>query len=202
MRADEVERKLIDTLGRRRRGANLAEQARERRSGEIPIQVSASGPGRAKPKGATSARCAKHTPFARNSWKGQSPGTAARRAGPCTSVRGYTGEWNGRWVLPDGNGRIPFERRRLRRVNPMSAAGTKQDRHGSKGVTRQEGNQTLKTERGGQAKARVKRTFETSSAVGTKSPWEELIRCGGPARCGWVRLSGRPSSTSGFHCTA
>jgi len=30
----------------------------------------------------------------------------------------------------------------------------------TKGVSRQEGSQTLKAERGGQAKARVKRTFE------------------------------------------
>jgi hypothetical protein len=31
----------------------------------------------------------------------------------------------------------------------------------SKGVSRQEGNQTLKAERGGQVKARGKRTFES-----------------------------------------
>jgi hypothetical protein len=40
----------------------------------------------------------------------------------------------------------------------------------SKGVNRQEGNQTLKAERGGRGNACVKRTFEASSAVGKQSP--------------------------------
>jgi len=44
----------------------------------------------------------------------------------------------------------------------------------SKGVNRQEGNQTLKAERGGRGNARVKRTFDSSGAVGNKSPREEL----------------------------
>jgi hypothetical protein len=59
----------------------------------------------------------------------------------------------------------------------------------SKGVNRQEGSQTLKAERGGQANARDQRTFEPSSAVGTKSPGEALIGCGRSARCDWVTLS-------------
>jgi hypothetical protein len=59
----------------------------------------------------------------------------------------------------------------------------------TKGVSRQEGSQTLKAERGGQANAREKRTFEPSSAVGTKSPGEALIGCGRSARCDWVTLS-------------
>jgi hypothetical protein len=40
----------------------------------------------------------------------------------------------------------------------------------SKGGSRQEGNQTLKAERGGYVKACGKRTFDASSAVGKKSP--------------------------------
>jgi hypothetical protein len=40
----------------------------------------------------------------------------------------------------------------------------------SKGVSRQEGSQTLKAERGGQVNARGKRTFDSSSAVGNESP--------------------------------
>jgi len=59
----------------------------------------------------------------------------------------------------------------------------------TKGVSRQEGSQTLKAERGGQANARDQRTFEPSSAVGTESPREVLIRRGGSARCDWVTLS-------------
>jgi hypothetical protein len=34
------------------------------------------------------------------------------------------------WVLPRGNVREPCGRRKLRRVNPKSAAGVKQNRHG------------------------------------------------------------------------
>jgi hypothetical protein len=133
MRTDEADQRLIDTLWRRRQGVSRGEEARERRSGEIPIKASVSSPGRAKPKGATSGRCAKHIPVARDSRKGQSPETAARRAGPCTScVRVYR-RVNGRWVLPDGNGRIPCERRKLRRANPRSAAGAKQNRQGFEG---------------------------------------------------------------------
>jgi hypothetical protein len=37
------------------------------------------------------------------------------------------------WVRRDGNVPLPSVRRRLRRVNPMSAAGMKQDRHGFEG---------------------------------------------------------------------
>jgi len=84
-RAGEDEQELIDTLGRRRRGVSLGEKARERRSGEIPAQASASGPGRGKPMGASSGWPAKHMLAARDSRKGQNPGTAAHRAGPCTS---------------------------------------------------------------------------------------------------------------------
>jgi hypothetical protein len=40
----------------------------------------------------------------------------------------------------------------------------------SKGVSRQEGSQTLKAERGGQVNARDKRTFDSSGAVGNQSP--------------------------------
>jgi hypothetical protein len=60
-RADEAERKSIETLGCRRSGANLAVKARERRSDEIPVKAFAGILGRVKPRGATSSRCAKHT---------------------------------------------------------------------------------------------------------------------------------------------
>jgi len=90
--ADEDEQRPIDILWRRQRGVNRVEEARERRSGEISIKASARNPGREKPKGATSGSRAKHTWVVRDSWKGQSPETAARQAGPCTSVQGYTDE--------------------------------------------------------------------------------------------------------------
>jgi len=53
-----------------------------------------------------------------------------RSAEPASPLARYTGGRNGRWVLSDGNVRIPFWRRKLRRVNPRSAAGAKQNRQG------------------------------------------------------------------------
>jgi hypothetical protein len=42
-------------------------------------------------------------PATRDSREGQSPGTAARRAGPLLMAVGYNDGKNGRWVLPSGN---------------------------------------------------------------------------------------------------
>lgn len=90
---------------------------------------------------------------------------------PTPRVCGYTDERNGRWVLPGGNERDTS-------CEEKAPKGESQERcrceikpaRVTKGVSRQEGNQTLKAERGGQAKARDQRTFEPSSAVGTQSP--------------------------------
>jgi hypothetical protein len=60
-RAEEAKRKPSETLGRRWMGVSPSGKARERRSGEISIQASAGDLGRAKPKGASGGRCAKHT---------------------------------------------------------------------------------------------------------------------------------------------
>jgi hypothetical protein len=68
---DEVKQKLIETLGRRRRGVSPAEEARERRSGEILTQASVSSPERGKPKGASSGWPAKHMLAARDSHEGR-----------------------------------------------------------------------------------------------------------------------------------
>jgi hypothetical protein len=51
----------IETLRRRRSGANPGEEARERRSGGIPIKAFVRNLGRVKPTGASSSRRAKHT---------------------------------------------------------------------------------------------------------------------------------------------
>jgi len=131
---NEEEQRSIETLWRRQRGVNRVEEARERRSGEIPVKTSARDPGREKPKGATSGSRTKHTWVARDSGKGQSPEAAARQAGPFTSL------WKGiqmseRHVGSPGSEtiRLPFERGTLRRDNPKSAAGMKQDWHGFEG---------------------------------------------------------------------
>jgi hypothetical protein len=168
---DEVERKPIDTLRRRRRGVNFAGKARERRSGEILTQAFASGPERGKPRGASSGWFAKHRLAARDSHEGQNPGTAARRAGPRTS-RAWVYRREKRYVGSSGRKRPDTS------CEEKAPKGQSQERcryetkpaRVTKGVNRQEGNQTLKAERGGQAKARDKRTFEPSSAVGTESP--------------------------------
>jgi hypothetical protein len=112
--------------------ARAKAKARGRRLGEILAKVFVASPRRVNPKGAASGRCANHVPVARDSREGQNPGTAARRAGLVLRT-GYTGGRNGRWVLPGGNARIPSGRRKLRRVNPMSAAGAKQNRQGIEG---------------------------------------------------------------------
>jgi hypothetical protein len=58
---------------------------------------------------------------------------------------------NDMWVPPGGNTRKPRARGKLRRVNPRSAAGVKQNRQGPEGESRREGNQTLGAERSGPA---------------------------------------------------
>jgi hypothetical protein len=108
VRSDEAKRKLIDTLGRRRPAVRSVDQARERRSGEILTEafvetLEGKTPGEPPASGALITRR-----VTRDSRKGQSPGTAARRAGPSLSSGGYTGERNGTWVHPAGNGRITF----------------------------------------------------------------------------------------------
>jgi hypothetical protein len=93
-------------------------------------RLSLADPKRAKPKGAASGRRVKPRPTARDSRKGQSPGTAARWAGPALRRRDYRRVK--RYVGPSApeTRRIPSERGKLRRANPMSAAGVKQNRHG------------------------------------------------------------------------
>ena len=75
--------------------------------GEIPCDVSTAGPKRVKPKGAASVRRTNPAAVARDSRKGESPGTAARWAGPAQQ-RGRTDGKNGRWVHPRGNAADTF----------------------------------------------------------------------------------------------
>jgi len=166
-------------------------EARERRRGEIPAKAFASGPERGKPKGATSGWHTKHMLAVRDSCEGQNPGTAARRAGPCASAHGNQRRVK-RYVGPSGpdnwSGTLREEKAPKGESQERCRCEIKPARV-TKGVSRQEGSQTLKAERGGQANARDQRTFESSSAVGTESPREVLIRRGGSARCDWVTLS-------------
>jgi hypothetical protein len=131
---DEAKRRPIETLGRRRMWRlRQIREARERRSGEIPIEAFAKtlegrNPGEHPADGVLNTR-----PDARDSRKGRSPGTAACRAG-LSGHRREQGQAK-RYVGASGavTHRIPFERGKLRRVNPMSAAGVRQNRHGVEG---------------------------------------------------------------------
>jgi len=170
-RADEMERKLIETLGCHRRGVTRVGQARERRSGEIPVKAFAGGPGRVKPTGATSGRRTKHTSDRQGLLEGSKPRNRSSSSRPLHFGARVYRRVNGMWVLPSwkrpgylsrgegSEGRIPGA------LPVRNKTGTE-----SKGVNRQEGSQTLKAERGGQANAREKRTFGSSSAVGNQSP--------------------------------
>jgi hypothetical protein len=150
-RTDEDERRLIETLRRRRPHASGAEEARERRSGEIPVKVFANGPGRAKPKGATSGRRTKHASGRQGLSEGSKPRNRSSSSRPlCFGTRVYR-RVNGMWVHPSrkrrgylsrgegSEGRIPGA------LPVRNKTGT-----ASKGVNRQEGDQTLKAERDGQ----------------------------------------------------
>jgi hypothetical protein len=82
---------LIETVGRRAVGPQgSAGKARDRRLGEIPTQAPAASPGRVKPRGASVGRRAKPTAGLRDLRQGQSPGTAACRAGPARERTGTT----------------------------------------------------------------------------------------------------------------
>jgi hypothetical protein len=131
--AGAAKREPIDTLRRRPRCffRRQVGEAHERRPGGISVKALARGPWKGRsPREHPAIRRAKHTRGPCGTLgraKAQEPRLAGtgRRFGD-----GGTGKGNGRWVLPGGNVRIPSERRRLRRANPMSAAGAKQTRHG------------------------------------------------------------------------
>jgi hypothetical protein len=62
--------------------------------------------------------------------EGAKPRNRALSSRPVPSGAGIPTWENGTWVLPAGNGPDTFREEKLRRVNPMSAAGVKQNRRG------------------------------------------------------------------------
>jgi len=120
--------------------------------GGIPPRLLRANPRRVKPKGASSGRRSKPT-FDRQGFpKGSIPRNRSLRVRPSAPVAGSPVEGTVSGSIRTVMAGCLFGRRKLRRVNPKSAAGAKQNRHGSKGASRQEGRQTLKTDRSGQAK--------------------------------------------------
>jgi hypothetical protein len=94
---------LIETLRRRRDESWLIRrcEARERRSGEGPAKAVIGNTLKGKNPGEYPADdCANPAAGARNSRKGQSPGTAADRAGLSPPGDWYNGRRNGKWVHP------------------------------------------------------------------------------------------------------
>jgi hypothetical protein len=149
--ADQARSRLTETPRRRRVPA--ARPASAKRMGGARTRVRArplpTNPERAKPKGASGGRRTNPASAARDSRKGQSPEAAARWAGPALQRRenrrekrhvGSPARKRGGY-LPRGEsseGRIP------RAPPARKKAGT-----GSEGVSRREGNQTLRAERSG-----------------------------------------------------
>jgi hypothetical protein len=125
-------REPIDTLGRRRIRPLAVVPEKRVRGGRAKSRprLSSADPKRAKPRGAAGGRCAKPTPDRKGLSKGSKPRNRGLPVGPSASAAG----------VPEGKTvcgcfravtrRIPFERGKLRRANPMSAAGVKQNRHG------------------------------------------------------------------------
>lgn len=70
---------------------------------------------------------------ARDSRQGRSPETAALRSGVSPWRHVSSRRQTVRGSFRSSNARIPVGRRKLRRDNPMSAAGVKQNRHGFEG---------------------------------------------------------------------
>jgi hypothetical protein len=98
---DESRRWLIDTLRRTHDESWLTRrcEARERRSGEGPTKAIVGNTLKGKnPREYPAIDRANPMAFARNSRKGQSPETAADRAGLPPSGGWYNGRKNGRWV--------------------------------------------------------------------------------------------------------
>lgn len=100
---DGPRRRLIDTLRRRRGESWLVRrrEARERRPGEGPAKAVVVNALKGKNPGEYPAvDRAKPAAAARNSRKGESPETAADRAGLPPSGGWYNGRRNGMWVHP------------------------------------------------------------------------------------------------------
>jgi hypothetical protein len=96
-------------------------------------RFSRANPGRAKPPGVSSGWRTKPSSGRQELWEGSKPRNRGPLGRPTASAVGVPmGETVGgciRVVTPP----IPLEREMLRRANPMSAAGAKQNRHGFEG---------------------------------------------------------------------
>jgi len=129
-------------------------KARGRRPAETGYKVLAGEPWKAKPRGASLFAGALNAyRWAGNSRKGQTPEVAGRNPPRLKRAWVRAGETT-RGCIHAGTCEYLSRGVKLRRVNPISAASLKHGRQGSKGANRQEGSQTLKTERSRRANLR------------------------------------------------
>jgi len=91
------------------------------------------GPRRVKPKGAASGWCANHVTGCQGLSKGLKPRNRGPRAGRSSRRAAQPSGKTVSGCFRAVTCRIPFERGKLRRVNPRSAAGVKQNRQGPEG---------------------------------------------------------------------
>jgi hypothetical protein len=134
-RADEAERKPIDTLGRwRLRRFVVGLTKRERGDRVKPrSRFPPKYPKRAKPKGASSDERAKHMTRRQGLLQGSKPRNRGLLGRPVASAMGKPVGKTVGGCFQVVTRRIPCERAKLRRVNPRSAAGAKENRHGTEG---------------------------------------------------------------------
>jgi len=125
----------IETLRRRAaRTRFVLVKARERRAGDILLKARRRNAlEETKPKGASGASRINPSSNRKGRPQGSKPrsrGAAAldHRPGGCVDPQA-----NGMWVQRRGDAPLPCRRRKLRRVNPTSAAGAKQSRQGREG---------------------------------------------------------------------
>jgi hypothetical protein len=128
-------REPIDTLWRRWSGRFVVRVAKRVRGGRAKSwpRLPRADPGRGKPMGASSGRGAKHVCGRQGLRQGSKPRNRGLSGRPNASASGTTaGETVSGCFRPETR-RIPCGRRKLRRVNPRSAAGVKQNRRGIEG---------------------------------------------------------------------
>jgi hypothetical protein len=90
-------------------------------------------PGRGKPKGASCGYRAKTVSIRQGFPQRAEPRNRGPSGRPIASAKGTTTGANGKWDFPDGNVGRTLREVKLRRVNPRSAAGVKQNRRGVRG---------------------------------------------------------------------
>jgi len=133
-RPDEGRRKPIETLGRRDQTPRGVIQKRARGDrAKSRTRFSRANPNRANPKGAASGSRANPAVGRQELSKGLKPRSRGLPGRPAATATRRTAGKTACGFIRAVTRRIPSERRKLRRANPTSAAGAKQNRQGIAG---------------------------------------------------------------------